>query len=265
MTTHGVFSTGHPYYRFGNGETRLLILPGVTAGIGWWNDPDWLTRVALSRYYFRAYREYDVWVMARPPGGEQPSAAQAATAYATALDELGSAHVMGISLGGAIGAHLAAETDRVQRLVLVSCGNGLGAFGRQTVTEWRDFAAAGRYRELHLCYSRRVYAGRNRLLVPPLYRLGSRWLSEPVVAGDVERACEAMLDYDGAILSELSVPTLVVGGTQDSLVPIASHREAADRLDCSLVLARGGHAVYEERRREIASTIRPFLRGQPLD
>ncbi len=264
MVTHGVFSTGHPYYRFGNGDTPLLVLPGVTAGIGWWNDPDWLTATALERYYFRAYRDYDVWVMPRPPGGERTTTAAMAADYAEVLEALGTANVIGISLGSAIGAHLTAETDLVERLVLISCGTGLGAFGRQTVTRWQEFAAAGRYRELHLDYIRRVYAGRNRLLIPPLYRLGAPWLPKPTCEGDVGRACEAMLSYDGTILSDVSVPSLVVGGKEDSLVPITAHRDAAARLDCSLALAPGGHAVYEESRRDVASAINPFLRGDPL-
>lgn len=260
MPTHGVFSTGHPYYRFGSGDTPLLVLPGVTAGIGWWNDPDWLTAAVLERYYFRAYRDYDVWVIARPPGGERKSAPKMAADYAAVLDELGQAHIIGISLGGAIGAHLAAATDLVERLVLISCGVGLGEFGRQTVTQWRDYAATGQYRKLHYEYARRVYTGRSRFVVPPLYRLGGRWLPEPVVSGDVERACEALCSYDGAVLSTVSTPALVVGGRADALVPIASHHEAADRLDCSLALATGGHAVYEENKVGISDVVTDFLR-----
>jgi hypothetical protein len=68
MVAYGVEPAGHPYHRFGGGEDRLLILTGVLDGIGWWTDPDWLTTQISGRYYFVAYGEYDVWVMARPPG-----------------------------------------------------------------------------------------------------------------------------------------------------------------------------------------------------
>ena len=265
MAACGVGPAEHPYHRVGDADGDVLVvLPGVTDGLGWWNDPGRLTAAALS-YYFRAYREYDVWVVSRPPGvPEGADAAALAAGYAEVLDEIGRAHVLGISLGGAIGAHLAAETDLVRRLVLVSCGAGLGAFGRQTVTRWRDLASQRRYRDLHLEYVRRVYAGYRRLVVPPLYRLGARWLPEPPVTGDVERACEAMLAYDGAVLSAVSVPALVVGGRRDSLVPRASHRLAVDRLGCPLALAPGGHAVYEESRRALASVVGPFLAGDRL-
>jgi pimeloyl-ACP methyl ester carboxylesterase len=263
MVEHGVGPAGHPYHRFGSGEERLLVLTGVLDGIGWWNDPDWLTTRVLAGYYFRAYREYDVWVMARPPGlSEDVDAAEMAAGYAEVLSALGPANVLGISLGGAIGAHLAAETDLVERLVLVSCGAGLGAYGRQTVERWREHAAARRYRALHMDYIRTVYAGYRRLVVPPLYRVGARWLPEPEAVGDVERSCAAMLAFDGAVLSELSVPAMVVGGRQDPMVPVESQREAARRLDAPLALAPGGHGVYEEQRKPVARAVLPFLDGR---
>lgn len=263
MVTYGVGPAGHPYHRFGGGDERLLVLPGVLDGIGWWNDPDWLTALLLSHYYFRDYREYDVWVMARPP--ELPAgvdAAGIADRYAAALAELGPSHVLGISLGGAVGAHLAARTDLVDRLVLLSCGAGLGEYGRQTVERWRKHATAGRYREIHMEYIRTVYAGTRRLVVPPLYRAGARWLPEPDTPGDVERSCAALLAFDGSVFADVSAPALVVGGRQDVLVPVERHREAARRLDARLALLSGGAAVYEEQRKPVADVVRRFLEGQ---
>jgi pimeloyl-ACP methyl ester carboxylesterase len=262
MLDYGTGSTGHPYHRFGSGEEPLVILTGVLDGIGWWNDPDLFTTVTLAGYYFRAYREYDVRVMARPPGvSPDVDAAEMAAGYADALAEFGPANVLGISLGGAIGAHLAAQTDLVRRLVLVSCGTGLGSYGRQTVERWREHAAARRYRALHMDYIRTVYAGTRRLFVPQMYRAGARWLPEPEAPGDVEYSCAAMLGFDGSVLAELSVPALVVGGRQDPLVPLESQREAARRLGGDLALAPGGHGVYEESRDAIADAVLPFLAG----
>ena len=263
MLEYGSGPTGHPYHRFGSGEETLVILTGVLDGIGWWNDPDLFTTLTLAGYYFRAYREYDVRVMARPPGlPADVGAAEMAAGYADALAEFGPANVIGVSLGGAIGAHLAAQTDLVKRLVLVSCGTGLGRYGRQTVERWRDYAAARRYRELHMDYIRTVYAGTRRLFVPPMYRAGARWLPEPEAPGDVEYSCEAMLAFDGSVLEAVSVPALVVGGRQDPVVPLERQREAARRLGGTLALASGGHAIYEEQREAVAGAVLPFLDGE---
>lgn len=260
---YGRGPTGHPYHRFGSDGEPLVILTGVLDGIGWWNDPDLFTTLTLASYYFRAYRDYDVRVIARPSGlSADVDAAEMAAGYADALAEFGPAHVLGISLGGAVGAHLAARTDLVRRLVLVSCGTGLGAYGRQTVERWRDHAATRRYRALHMDYIRTVYAGTRRLFVPLLYRAGARWLPEPAAPGDVEYSCEAMLAFDGSVLDAVSVPALVVGGRQDPLVPLERHREAARRLGGDLALASGGHGVYEESRDAIAGAVLPFLDGE---
>lgn len=259
---YGVERTGHPYHQFGSGEESLVVFTGVLDGIGWWNDPDWLTTQLLARYYFRAYRRYDVRVMARPPGiAPDADAATMAADYAEALGDDGPVHVLGISLGGAIGAHLAARTGLVDRLVLVSCGAGLGPYGRQTVSRWRDHAAARRYRAVHTDYIRSVYAGWRRFVVGPAYRIGARWLPEPEVHGDVERSCEAMLGFDGAVLAEVSTPTLLVGGRRDPLVPVERQREAARCLGAPLALFSAGHAVYEEQRTPVADTVCSFLDG----
>lgn len=257
---YGVAPTGHPYHRFGSGEEPLVVLTGVLDGLDPWNDPGRVTRRLLADYYFRAYRGYDVRVVARPPGlSPDADAASMAAGYADALAAVGPAAVLGVSLGGAVGAHLAAETDLVDRLVLVSCGVGLGPYGRQTVSRWRDLATARRYPTLHLDFVRSVYTGWRRLVVPPLYRVSARVLPEPTVHGDVERSCAAMLGFDGAVLSDVSVPTLVVGGRQDPLVPVDRQREAARRLDAPLALLPGGHGVYEERRSSVADAVLSFL------
>jgi len=263
MVAYGVGPAGHPYHRFGDGDERLVVLTGVLDGIGWWNDPDWVTARALESYYFRAYREYDVWVIARPPGlPEGVDAAEMAAGYAEVLAELGPAHVLGVSLGGAIGAQLAVQTDLVRRLVLVSCGAGLGKYGRQTIERWREHAAAGRYRELHMEYVRTVYAGARRLVAPLLYRAAARWLPEPEMPGDVERSCAALLSFDGSVFADVSAPALVVGGTRDVLVPVERQREVARRLDGRLARLPGGHAVYEEQRTRVADIVLPFLDGR---
>ena len=263
---YGVAPTGHPYYRFGSGERPLVVLTGVLDALGPWRDPGRVTRRLLADYYFRAYREFDVRVVARPPGlSSDADAASIAAGYADALAAVGPATVLGVSLGGAVGARLAAETDLVDRLVLVSCGAGLGPYGRQAVSRWRDLAAARRYRTLHLDFVRSVYAGWRRLVLPPLYRVGAHVLPEPAVQGDIERSCAAMLGFDGAVLSEVSVPTLVVGGRQDPLVPVGSQRGAARRLDAPLALLPGGHGVYEEQRSSVAEVVLRFLKGDLED
>lgn len=250
-----------PFHRFGTGQRRLVLIPGVMDSLGW-NTPRRLTAELLARYYFRSYRAYDVWVLSRPPGlrGAE-TVTEMAAMYEDALEAVGPSAVMGMSLGGYVAAILARESPHVEKLVLVGCGTTLGDSGRQTVRRWRALASNRAYGVLHLDYARTVYAGWRGHVLPPLYRLGARWLPEPAVPGDVETSCDAVLSFEGEELFEdVSVPTLVVGGDQDELVPVANQRDAATLFpDGRQALFAAGHAVYEERRSAVSKTVTAFL------
>jgi len=62
-------------------------------------------------------------------------------------------------------------------------------------------------------------------------------------------------------LSELLVPTLLVWGTKDSIVPV-SHAYAAAQLipDCQLHVFKGcGHSVYKQKVQEFSQLLVEFL------
>lgn len=262
MATHGVCPSGHPYHRFGSGSQRLVVVPGVMDSLGW-NTPRSLTAELLATYYFRDYDSYDVWVLSRPPGlPAGQTVAEMAAGYADVLEVIGPAHVLGISLGGCLAAHLARRRpELVDRLVVLSCGTRPGAYGRVTFDRWSKLAAARRYRELHVEYARTVYTGFRRVVVPPLYRLGGALLPEPQEHGDVETSCLAVRDFDGSDLFEaVEAPTLVVGGRHDVLFPVETARDATRRCQNGrLVTFDSGGAVYEEQRRAVANAVLGFL------
>lgn len=260
----GTGPAGLPYHRFGTGEERLVIIPGVMDSLGW-NTPRALTAHLLARYQFRRFREFDVWVLSRPPGlPENVTAADMARRYAAALESLGSAHVLGFSLGGAVGTHLAASQDgSVHSLILAGSGYQYGSYGKTVMARWQEYAAVGDWERLHTDYSRIVYAGVRRLLLPPLYRLGARFMPAPAVEGDVAASMAAARSYDGRdVLPDVDVPTLVVGGRDDVLYPPAVHRRTAQLpADGYLSTLPGGHAVYEESAEQFANAVRGFLDG----
>lgn len=262
MVEYGVGPAGHPSHRFGAGTERLVLLPGVTDSLGW-NQPSRLTATLLSRYYFPAFREYDVWVVSRPPGlpGGQ-TAGEMAARYAELLDRMGGAHVLGFSLGGFIASHLAAEYPKlVDRLVLAVAGTRIGPAGRRTLRRWRALADNRDWNELHVDYADTVYDSRRGEAVSAVYRLLAPLLPRPEEPGDLSVSCRAALRYDGeGVLEKIDVPTLVVGGTRDRLVPERLQRDAARRVpDGHVAMLDGGHAVYDERRRQFNDTVVRFL------
>ncbi len=242
LSTHKVLVEDH-YVRYqvtGEGEPVILV-HGLSGSGRWWvrNIPD------LARQY-RVYlidlpgfgtmrRERNLFALSR--------AADWLAKWMAALD-LRRAHFIGHSMGGYICALLAAQRpEMVSRLVLV---------------------APAILPEKHAVF----------YYLPPLVR-GARYLTPsffPILAYDALRAGPIMLlraarDLLAQDVHEkvraINVPTLLIWGENDTLVPLALapvlHNEIANsRL---LVLKRAGHVCMYDRAREFNASVLAFLHG----
>ncbi|WP_060888417.1 alpha/beta fold hydrolase [Streptomyces caniscabiei] len=137
-------------------------------------------------------------------------------------------HYGGISLGGAVGAHLAARRpDRVASLALVCSSAHFGA-----AQSWHERAGLVR-REGTQCLleasAGRWFATGASARTP----FGRRLLGELAHVDPVGYAacCDALADYDlSDELLAIGCPTLVVGGTLDTATPPQHARELADGI-----------------------------------
>jgi pimeloyl-ACP methyl ester carboxylesterase len=262
----GFLGGTHPYYRVGSGDRPLVVLPGLSDAFQG-ERPSRLVALALDRYYFRTYDEYAVYVVSRPrhlPDGQ--TTREMADAYATVLDRIGPAPVVGISLGGLVAQHLAVDhPEVVDRLVLAVSAARLGDDGRRILRRWRDWADAGLWFAAMLDSVPVTYNGWRRWLYPPLLRtLGHPMASEPADVDDVVVSCQACVDHDATDrLPDVDVPTLVVGGTDDRLFPPPLLESTAEGIpDARIDLFHGGaHGVYEERKYAFDAAVRSFLRA----
>lgn len=257
----------YPYVTFGNGPRTLVVFAGLTDAF----QPERPSRyfgLLLERYYYRSFAaDYSVYVVGRRRDlPEGTTTREMAAEYADVLREfdLAPADVLGVSLGGLVAQHLAADApELVRRLVLGVSGRRVSTAGRHTLRRWADWADRGRWFDVYLDSIPVTYTDYRRWLYPPLIRtVGRPFLSEPAAVSDVAVSCRACLDHDATDrLSDVEAPTLVIGGTEDHFYPRGVLRETADAIpDARLNLVAGtGHAAFEERKRTFDRAVTAFL------
>jgi pimeloyl-ACP methyl ester carboxylesterase len=167
---------------------------------------------------------------------------------------LAAAHVVGLSMGGALAQLLALDfPDRVRSLVLISTSQALPGERRlpppsdefsafDTRADWGDADSVVEYL---VAYSR-VLAGARRFDEEALRELARR---------DVERARDFSAAQNHGLLaddertreplSSIAVPTLVIHGTADPLFPVEHGEALADEIAGArlLRLEGAGHGV----------------------
>jgi len=221
----------------------------------------------LPWYYRRFAEDYTVYLVGRrrglPPGC---TTGEMAADYAGAFErEIGPAHVMGLSLGGLVAQHFAADhPEYVQSLVVGVSGRGLGVEGREIAGRWIGLARDGRWRELHAEMIVAMYTGFRRPLYELLVRLlGNALTRNPAARNDFVVSAEAALNHDADDrLGNIRARTLGLGGAEDRLFPASIQNDTAGRIPgASLRLIQGvGHGAFDERKGEFDEAVEGFCR-----
>ncbi len=197
------------------------------------------------------------------------------------LDELGvgSAAVVGNSMGGFIGIELAIRfPERVERLVLVSAA-GLSI---EYLRNERALAVLGALGNRLAAYSGWVASRSDALARRPVARRAifgivahrPDRLPGPLVAEQVRGsgkpgfipALDALTDYPiRDRLGEIACPTLIVWGAEDKLVPARDADEFARLIPNSrkVVWPQTGHVAMLERPEAFNALVQAFLAEEP--
>jgi pimeloyl-ACP methyl ester carboxylesterase len=241
----------------GEGEP-LLLYSGVWGEVGLWDG------LLPHLPGFRTIA-FDPPGIGRSQMPVFPLTMPALVRYGTAvLDELGidSAHVLGVSFGGAVAQHMAIwHPGRVRRLVLVS--TSFGAFAKPgKISAFWHFAHPLSYHPPRLeRVAGTMFGGRLRK-EPELVR--TMHIRRPTNALAAMYRLAPLFGWTSLPwLWTIRHPTLLVAGDDDPVTPLVNHRIIAALVPRARlhIVRGGGHLVLLDSAPEVAPVITSFLHG----
>lgn len=234
--------------RFGTGAQTLIMLPGLGDGL---RSTQGLA-LPMAVLYRMFAKDFTVYTFSRkntmPDGCTTEDMARHVVQAMNALG-IDKAHVFGVSMGGMIAQHLAADhPERVHKLVLtVTCARP-NSILQEAIGEWMACAQAGDHTALMESNLRRIYSEgyyrRNKWLIPVIGAM-----TKPKSYDRFLLMARACLTHDAfGKLGRITAPTLVIGGEQDNCLGGEASREIARAISGSALkmYPQWGHGLYEE-------------------
>ena len=254
------------YYELhGEGEPLLLI-----RGLGSTCD-GFKAQVEGLSPYFRVI-SFDNRCVGRTEQPQQPfTIADMADDTAALLDSLdvASAHVFGVSLGGMVAQELALRHPaRVRRLALACTHAGPRTAARspewavRLFNESRDMPRANALRHsIPLLFAKKTIDERPELVEETLAVMANN--NQPKSSYLLQLG--AVMQHETADrLQQISHPTLVLTGTEDTLVDPGNSRLIASRIPGARLLEfeDTGHVFFTEKAAEVNRALIDFFRGE---
>jgi pimeloyl-ACP methyl ester carboxylesterase len=250
------------YYEVhGDGEP-LVIVMGLSADILAWalQIPEW-----SKRYKVIAIENRDVGRSSYAT--EQYDIADMADDVLALVDhlEIDTFHLLGLSMGGAISQEVVLKApQRVETLTLVVTWGGSGFTGRERTRLWVKQMDS---------YSHEDHVDQLLLVTMSEEFLdnegGRKWLRELILANPNPQKPEGFLRQLDACgrhetrdrLPSIDVPTHVIGGEHDALVPVWKSQELAEKIPGAKlsVIPRAPHNVNIEHAEQLNTLVLGFL------
>jgi pimeloyl-ACP methyl ester carboxylesterase len=258
------------YEIYGSGDPLLMVMGLGGSSAGW--DPNLISGLAGS---FRTII-YDNRGTGLSDKSDTPYSLEMFAADAIALLdslELDRVHVFGVSMGGMIAQELALRYgERLQTLTLgcTTCGGKHAvpppAESLKVLTAPRDGASDEELvrRSWPLAYTPSYIQKHRAELEATIPRL----LAHPTPAFAYKRHLDAtytLKTYER--LPQIKMPTLVVTGAKDVLIPARNSEIIAERITGAKfhVIPDAGHAFFNEARGQFLKVFVPFAQSHPIN
>jgi pimeloyl-ACP methyl ester carboxylesterase len=250
------------YEIHGQGEP-LVLIAGI--GVGLWV---WFKQVPSFS------RKFQTIVFDNRGAGQSDKPAYPYSARMMADDVAGllkalrieRAHILGVSLGGFIAQEFVLAYPQMTRSLMLGCTSFGGphhvAPSPETLMALASLEGLNTEerarRNLHLGFSPDYITTR----ADEVEKIIQMYLANPIPPFAYINQLQAAISFNTEPrMSEVAVPTLVITGDQDKLVPSENSRNlAAKILNAKLAMIEGaGHSVFIERAEEFNRTVIEFL------
>lgn len=179
-------------------------------------------------------------------------------------DQLGirTSVVMGLSMGGIVSQILSHKVpDRVQGLILVSTGSSEESLSDAAFTPWGSTEESV-FEKLQ-AYFTQSFLDRNGLLVKAMAKQILQGISSDHFQDRADSQREAMRGVDTRpFLNSLKMPTLIIHGSDDRIIPLAAGLEIQRLIPGSQLkkLDAIGHLVLAEYSKYLGQDVLEFFR-----
>ncbi|MGG0592208.1 alpha/beta hydrolase [Priestia megaterium] len=257
---------------FGNPKNpAVLLIMGAMSSLDWW-DEDFCLRLAEHERFVIRYDHRDLGRSTTyPPGTSNYTITDMADDAIGVLDaySIEKAHIVGMSLGGMIGQILALRyPDRIDSLTLIASS----VFGKeaeklppmdQRILDYHTKSASIDWSNQeetvpYLAGGWKILSGTKPYEEKRMYKLAER---EAARAKQLpSRFNHALLQGGGQYydrLSEITIPTLIIHGTEDPALPYEHGLALAKAISHANLIAldRTGHEVHSEDWAQIIESI----------
>ncbi|MBP5454554.1 MAG: alpha/beta hydrolase [Lachnospiraceae bacterium] len=236
------------YVSFGEGEKKLIVLPGLSDGLATVKGKAWI----LSKPYKRFFSDYTVYMFSRknkmPEGYSIEDMADDQVEAIRAL-KIKRASVLGVSQGGMIAQCIAIRHPGVvKRVVLAVTAPYANEVVKSAVSSWIEMVGRNDHKALMIDTAEKMYSEKylkkNRKYFPIIAKF-----TKPKSYDRFLKNAEAILRFDvKRELYKINCPTLILAGSDDKTVGNDAPFELNEGIpESELYVYEGlGHGAFEE-------------------